>query len=486
MPLPAPTIADLRVKRGEPMDQAFFDRRSKLIVETLGAHRAEIEKQGAATDQLIALGLTRINEVLGPLLTSLNQAAELGFLIGVSGTSLTLTEGMEPTFEINEDTRSLFKPTPYLTISRSTEGAEDQFAIARLLEYDKDNGGLSVEIVAVENISGAHEDWVVSASAGLPLSVMAKLADITALAAQVASDRDAVEAALETVSTSVLSVAGKTGYIVLSIGDISGLLSALAGKAAVSHPHAASDITSGTIDPARLGTGTRDGSKFLRDDGQYAAPPGGGGAEWGGLTGSLSAQTDLVAALAAKADLDHSHAMSAITGLIDALAGKASTSHTQAISTITGLVDALAAKQAASANLDAWAGRTAPGSAVVGVSDAQTLTNKRVEPRVVDASAPTSFTWNSDNGDVDITGLATSLTIPADGGTPTNMRRVVIRIQDNGTQRTITWTTNAAKSFRPVGVTLPANTTAGKALYVGCMYNAAAQRWDVLSINQQA
>ena len=61
------------------------------------------------------------------------------------------------------------------------------------------------------------------------------------------------------------------------------------------HQHAASDITSGTLDVARVGTGTPngrqflkddgaftdlgsgtpDGSKFLRDDLVWASPPGG-------------------------------------------------------------------------------------------------------------------------------------------------------------------------------------------------------------------
>lgn len=52
---------------------------------------------------------------------------------------------------------------------------------------------------------------------------------------------------------------------------------ALDAKAAASHTHAASDITSGVFDIARLATGTPDGSKFVRDDGVLATPPGGGG-----------------------------------------------------------------------------------------------------------------------------------------------------------------------------------------------------------------
>jgi hypothetical protein len=43
---------------------------------------------------------------------------------------------------------------------------------------------------------------------------------------------------------------------------------------------------------------------FLRADGTWAAPPGGGGATWGSITGTLSAQTDLQSALDARQPLD--------------------------------------------------------------------------------------------------------------------------------------------------------------------------------------
>lgn len=62
---------------------------------------------------------------------------------------------------------------------------------------------------------------------------------------------------------------------------IANLTADLSGKANTTHAHAASDITSGTIASARLGTGTADGTTFLRGDGAWATPPSGGG---GGMT----------------------------------------------------------------------------------------------------------------------------------------------------------------------------------------------------------
>jgi hypothetical protein len=118
----------------------------------------------------------------------------------------------------------------------------------------------------------------------------------------------------------------------------------------------------------------------------------------------------------------------------------------------------------------------------------QTLTNKRITERVSSAASITSpLAWNSDSFDqYAATAQAAVLTISADAGTPTNGQKMIFRFKDNGTARALTWTTGAVKAFRAVGVTLPTTTIINKTVYVGCIYNTADSRWDVVAVAQEA
>lgn len=80
-----------------------------------------------------------------------------------------------------------------------------------------------------------------------------------------------------------------------------------------------------------------------------------------------------------------------------------------------------------------------------------------------------------------ITAQAVALTIASPTG-GVDGRKLIIRIKDDGTARSITW--NAI--FRAIGVTLPSTTVASKVLYVGAIYNSTETKWDVVSVAQQA
>lgn len=123
-----------------------------------------------------------------------------------------------------------------------------------------------------------------------------------------------------------------------------------------------------------------------------------------------------------------------------------------------------------------------------------TFTNKRVTPRINAQTTTTSpWAWNSDSYDQQsFSALANALTINADTGAPTDGQKAVFRFQDNGTTRTLTFTGGASKGFQDVSQTMTPSasnwtyaTTANKILYVGCIYNGADSRWDIVAVQEE-
>jgi hypothetical protein len=131
--------------------------------------------------------------------------------------------------------------------------------------------------------------------------------------------------------------------------------------------------------------------------------------------------------------------------------------------------------------------KTNPTGDFVGTTDTQTLTSKRVNPRSVNASGTSgTITPNGDTTDIYVAeGLTGSTTFDTPSGTPVNGQKLLIRIKDNGTIRTLTWTATSG-AFREIGITLPTATVANKTIYVGCVYNSADSFWDAVATVTQA
>lgn len=81
-----------------------------------------------------------------------------------------------------------------------------------------------------------------------------------------------------------------------------------------------------------------------------------------------------------------------------------------------------------------------------------------------------------------VTAQAEAATIAAPTGSVTDGQSLILRIEDNGTNRALTWN----GIYRAIGVTLPTTTTANKLLYVGMRWNAVDSKWDVLGIAREA
>lgn len=125
------------------------------------------------------------------------------------------------------------------------------------------------------------------------------------------------------------------------------------------------------------------------------------------------------------------------------------------------------------------------GVVIPSISSTNTLTNKRVTPRVGTTTSHATPSINTDNVDAysitaqaeAITSMTTNLT-----GTPTDFQRLMIRIKDNGTARAITW----GASFEAKGVALPTTTVLSKVLTVGFIYDTVTSKWGCVASSTEA
>jgi len=116
-------------------------------------------------------------------------------------------------------------------------------------------------------------------------------------------------------------------------------------------------------------------------------------------------------------------------------------------------------------------------SGIVGKTETQTLTNKRITKRATTVASHPTPTPSVSFDIYTVTALAEAAEFAAPTGTPTIGQTILIRIKDNGTARALTW--NAI--YRAGNTDLPATTIISKTMYLGFMYNTADSKWDFIA-----
>lgn len=114
------------------------------------------------------------------------------------------------------------------------------------------------------------------------------------------------------------------------------------------------------------------------------------------------------------------------------------------------------------------------------LSTAQTFTNKRITPRIQSEASSATPTPNGDSYDqYCLTALAAGATFAAPSGTPTNGQKLIIRIKDDGTARSLAWNAIYRESS---DLALPTTTVISKTMYLGFIYNSADSKWDLVAL----
>ena len=218
---------------GAILDYLFFNLRFLNMCSAINGLAARQDSFDATSATLVQTSLDRINAVLGPLLTELQEAAQSGFLIAnAEGLPVTLVLGTDIQFTINSHGSSLFTPTPWLMAA--DENDVTNWGLLSFTSYDSATGVLAGHcIYATKSQSSAR--WTLSCSAGVVPAMMDMLAQAQTASSAAVAAQSGVTSQIGTLTSliaaaasgPVIEVCGYTGIVNLATADIAGLVATL-------------------------------------------------------------------------------------------------------------------------------------------------------------------------------------------------------------------------------------------------------------------
>lgn len=107
----------------------------------------------------------------------------------------------------------------------------------------------------------------------------------------------------------------------------------------------------------------------------------------------------------------------------------------------------------------------------------------KIIPTVNSTVTSNTITPNADTDNMlSATGLTAGVTVANHTGTPQNGQKLIVRLKDNGTSRTVGFGT----AYIAGGVALPTATTAGKMTHLGFIYDTGASKWMLIASATEA
>lgn len=230
----------------QPATVAFFNNLISQLCFALNGVGTRMDGYDVAEQNLVNLGLANINSTLGPFLSTLQQAAQLGFLVAqADGRSASLTVGQPFELILTSNGASLFTPTTWLMAMDVSDSTN--WGVLQLISWVQQDLNLSTNCIYASKTK-ASASWQVCCGSGVLNAMVNDLAaaNTAAANAQTAAssaqtNANYIQTVANVISSSgnVISVAGKAGVVNLVESDIANLVSDLTARPTTTYVNSA-------------------------------------------------------------------------------------------------------------------------------------------------------------------------------------------------------------------------------------------------------